>query len=377
MRMVFGDGTKRRWGVAMEVARCGGPAAGRGLVWPVLGPLLGPALGRMLGPVVATLVGLMMAGLVAVGLVAVGPAGAAVGQTVNIGTGPKATLTNNVGIALASVLGGGAQIKGEVVAQKTTTQDQPDVIGDQLPFAIYSTQQMDIAVKGIAEFKGHPQPNLRVAARLMPITVAILVRKKSKIKTVADLKGKRFPSGYTAQQSLTTIVGALLANGEMTVADIKKTRVESGADALADFLAGKLDATVWMSGDTSLKTIDGKVGGIRIIEMSNSGAAEARMESYFANADLFQLQPSKDAIGYSEPTWVMTYDLALVTSAKTDDEIVYRTVKAIHGAQAALEKSYIVFDGFNPAKMAVLYPGQLYHPGAIKFYKEIGIWLGN
>lgn len=339
----------------MKVAQCEGPA---------------------MGPVARMLAGLA-AGLLASGLMAAALAGAAVGQTVNIGTGPKGTLTNNVGIALASVLGGGSQIKGEVVAQKTTTQDQPDIVNDQLPFAIYSTQQMDVAVKGIAEFKGHPQPDLRVAARLVPITVAILVRKKSTIKTVADLKGKRFPSGYTAQQSLTTIVGALLANGEMTVADIKKTRVESGADALTAFLAGKLDATVWMSGDTSLKTIDGKVGGIRILEMAHSAPAEARMESYFANADLFQLQPSKDAVGYSAPTWVMTYDLTLVTSSKTDEEIVYRTVKAIHAAQAALAKSYVVFDGFNPAKMAVLYPGQLYHRGAIKFYREIGIWTGN
>ena len=298
-------------------------------------------------------------------------------QSVTIATGPKSSLTNEIGNALAKSFGSKGSLKISVTPETTSNQDQPAVIGAQQQFGIYNTQEMDAAVKGVDQFKGHAQPQLRIAARLLPVTVAMLVRKDSKIQKVADLKGKRFPTGYTAQQPLSLIVAALLANGNLAVSDIKAVAVQNLKTGDNSFLQKKADVALWSLGGESLKTLNTKSGGIRILPMTNTPEALARIEDFFPNAYLFQLQPSQNSIGITDPTWVMAYDLTLVTSEKVSASVVYRVVKDLHAAQAELAKSSPLLKGFNPAKMGQQYPGQLYHPGAIKFYKEAGIWVGN
>ena len=46
------------------------------------------------------------------------------------------------------------------------------------------------------------QEKLRVLAVIHPIRVAFFVRKDSDIKTVADLKGKRVPLGFSAMGTI-------------------------------------------------------------------------------------------------------------------------------------------------------------------------------
>ena len=66
------------------------------------------------------------------------------------------------------------------------------------------------AYKGIGNFK-RANPNLRLIAIAFPLTLGILVPKDSPIKTIADLKGKRMPSGYNAQTTGRVLQEAVLA----------------------------------------------------------------------------------------------------------------------------------------------------------------------
>ena len=40
-------------------------------------------------------------------------------------------------------------------------------------------------------------------------------------------------------------------------------------------------------------------------------------------------------------------------------------------------KGHPSFNGFNKALMGKQFSQAKYHPGAIKFYKEVGIWQGK
>jgi TRAP transporter TAXI family solute receptor len=298
----------------------------------------------------------------------------AAAQTVGIGTGPAASLTNRIGSAVAKVTNDAAGLKSRAIPHTSNSQHVPLVVRGRLQFGVNSTQQIDAAVKGEHQFKGHPQPDFRVAARLVPLPVGVIVRKNSAIKTMADLKGKKVPVGYTAQKTVNFIADAFYANAGIAQKDLAGVPVPNTHSGAQLFLQGKVDATLSSLGGGRLRTMDAKVDGIRILPMVNEPAAVKKMQAAYPNSYLIQLKPRKGSVGVSGPTWVMAFDMALMTSPKTPDDIVYKAVKALYNNKAALVKLSGVFRGFDPKGMARQYSGQRYHPGAIKFYKEVGIW---
>lgn len=69
----------------------------------------------------------------------------------------------------------------------------------------------------------------------------------------------------------------------------------------------------------------------------------------------------------------MVYSAFLVSSTKTPDELVYKATKAVYENKQVLTSTSAVMKSFEPSLMdeASVVP---YHPGAEKFYKEVGEW---
>ena len=63
----------------------------------------------------------------------------------------------------------------------------------------------------------------------------------------------------------------------------------------------------------------------------------------------------------------------MFTNANVPDDVVYKLVKTVFQNKPALAKSLVGFSRFNPQNMARNSPVP-YHPGAIKAYKELGLW---
>ena len=59
-------------------------------------------------------------------------------------------------------------------------------------------------------------------------------------------------------------------------------------------------------------------------------------------------------------------------TTKSSDDVVYKLAKMMHDHKEELAANFGGLNGFDPDRMAKdLGPAQ-YHPGAIKYYKEIG-----
>ena len=83
--------------------------------------------------------------------------------------------------------------------------------------------------------------------------------------------------------------------------------------------------------------------------------------------------PAPGNVGIITRTPVMGYSFFLATNAQMPDDLVYSVVKTIHGSRDDLVAVTPVFSRFDPAQMNE--PNDTpYHPGAIKFYTEIGQW---
>jgi uncharacterized protein len=313
----------------------------------------------------------MAAAGLAVGLLA-GGAGA---QTVGIGTGPQGSLTNRIGVGVAKVASRVA--KFNAIAQPYTGNQQhlPLVSSGKLQFGVNNIQEISAAVSGTDQFKGRkPFANMRVVTRLIPLPVGFLVRKSSNIVRIADLKGRRVPVGYTSQKTVINVVNALLAAGGLTVADVDRVLVPNTGRGTAAFMAGKADVAMSSMGGARLRKADAAVGGIRVLPIPDSPDAVAALLKTFPPAYILTLKPSKGLPGIDKPTRVMAYDFLLNSSLAVPEEIVYKVTKAMAESKSMLVDVTKAFRGFDPKKMAPDYPVLKFHPGAIRYYKEVGLW---
>ena len=85
------------------------------------------------------------------------------------------------------------------------------------------------------------------------------------------------------------------------------------------------------------------------------------------------VEPAAYAVGIHGPTTVMAYSVFFTTNDKMPDDVVYSVVKMLHESKDELVKGQPVFRNFDPKGMNEEI-GVPWHPGAIKFYKEVSQW---
>lgn len=301
-------------------------------------------------------------------------AGGASAQQLGIATSNPGSLYHSIGTAIAKA----ANEHGlSVTLQPATSPNQylPAVNAGQIEFGIGNLEEFNHALVGKAWFKGSVNPNLRVVALLFPLREAIFVRKDSSIMSVADLKGKRMTDGFTAQNTILPQLDAIYATAGMTRNDIVKVTVPSvvgGADA---FMAGQSDGFIFAHGAAKVREADAAVGGIRALPIPNTPQNAAAIKKHWASGYLVPMKPGPAAPGVLAPGYFIAYPQLMFTNKNVSDAIVEKMAKIIYENQAAMGQVFAPMKSFVPKKDMVgdTAPGQ-YHPGAIKFYKEVGLW---
>jgi uncharacterized protein len=167
----------------------------------------------------------------------------------------------------------------------------------------------------------------------------------------------------------------VLASAGLTMDDVKTVPTQSlfsGVDLLGE---GKVEAATISVGTGQGQQANVKLasrGGVRFINMDSSPEAVARIRKVLPARPIV-VEPAAFAVGIHGQTTIMAYNIFFTTNDKMPDDVVYDIVKVLHGSKEELVKGQPVFRGFDPKAMTqeIEVP---WHPGAIKFYKEIGQW---
>ena len=317
--------------------------------------------------------GKMLAALAAIAVLGQVP-GASAQQPIAIATPPAGSIYNSTASAIGKVLAEKAGLHLTVQALGGSSQYLPIINAGEAPFGIANVYETHLAVAGADYFKGRPTKNLRSVAILYPLRNTIFVKKDSKFKKLADLKGARGPVGFTSQKTLTAVTNAALAPGGITLNDVKGVRVANIISNVNAFKEGRTDFFVFALGAAPIRVADAAVGGVRALTVENTPANVAAVKKQVPVAYLRYEKPSKANVGLLEPGYLVTYGVNLFASAKTPDDVVYKLVKAMHEHAAEFGKVFPPLRLFKADAMAQAIEGVDYHPGAIKYYKEIGQW---
>lgn len=295
-------------------------------------------------------------------------------QPVGVATSNPGSLFHNIGSAIAKV----ANENGlNATIQPATSPNQylPLINAGEVEFGVANLQEVNYALEGKEWFKGGANPNLRVVALIMPLREAIFVRKDSGITRIADLKGKPMVDGYKAQQTILPQLEAMYATAGLTRADMKPVQVPSvvgGADA---FMSGQTVGFIFAHGAGKVREADAAVGGLRALSIENTPENVKAIKKHWPAGYLTKMNPGPASPGVLEEGWFMAYPQLVLTHKAAKDEVVYKMAKIIHDNQKRLGDTFAPFRAFNPEEdMVGDAAPSAYHPAAIKFYKDSGLW---
>ena len=296
-------------------------------------------------------------------------------QPIAIATPPSGSIYNSTAAAIGKVLAEKAGMKLTVQARGGSSQYMPIVNAGEVPFGIANVYETNLGVTGTEYFKGRPQKDIRSVAVLYPLRNTIFVKKDSKYKTLADLKGARGPVGFTNQKVLVAVTNAALAPGGVSLDDMQGVPVSNIIANANAFKEGRTDFFVFALGAGPIKEADAAVGGVRaLIAPKDTPEARAAVKKVVPVAYLRYETPGPGKTGLLEPGYIVSYGVNLFASTKTPDDVVYQMVKAMHDNAAEFGKVFPPLRLFKADAMAQEVEGVEYHAGAIKYYKEIGQW---
>jgi TRAP transporter TAXI family solute receptor len=316
-----------------------------------------------------------IAGITAVAMMAAGLAGsAAAQQTYSIGTNKQGSLGFGVGAAVSKLMNDKASMLFRVKPGGGSSSLVPQMNDGKVDFGVNNAAESRFAFTGTGIFKGKKHPNFRIVAMVYPLRIALAVPADSPIKKVSDAKGMRMGSKFTAQQILQVIQSAMLANGGLKQGDLKNTPYASYVPTGDDMARGKLDIATVAPGSGASKKQHAMLkshGGLRFLSLSTDADALTRQKKVFLESFVMTINPSPATPGVLGPTNVIAYPYFLTTGAHVPADVIYKVVKTMNANKDYLHKANSRFDLFDPKGMAPKTPVP-YHPGAVKFYKEVG-----
>jgi uncharacterized protein len=289
-------------------------------------------------------------------------AGVAAAQTYGFATMQPGTLNHTSASAVAKVLKEKAGLN--VVVQPTAGESVliPLVARGEAEFGIANIFEVEAAKAG--------NPDLRLIGSLHALRGAFWVRKDTAMKTMADLKGKKVGMGYSAMRTIDPMIKAILATGGLTEKDVVPVLIPNVIRGADDFTSGAADMFFFAFGAPKVREVDATVGGIRALEIPESGMAAAKKllpEGYLSPA-----VPNGFFIGVDHPMGVYTWDNMIFTNAKVSDDAVYKLIDTLEKNKADMVSIQPALREFSAAALYKDY-GITYHPGALKYFKEHNI----
>ena len=231
------------------------------------------------------------------------------------------------------------------------------------------------AVRGIDEFKslgGDSKLRSVFSAYSEPFT--LVVRADSGIRTLDDMKGKRINIGEKGAGQRSTLDALLKVKG-WNKKDFSATVELKASEQAAALCAGEIDVMIYMIGHPSgaIKEVTTSCNS-RLIPVDED-AIQALLEGndYFEKAII----PGGMYRGNEQPIATFGVGATLLASSDMPEQEVYEVVKAVFEQFEIFQKLHPALSGLNKKQMVSEGLIAPIHPGALKYYNEVGLVGGE
>ncbi len=288
-------------------------------------------------------------------------------EFLNIGTGSTGGTYYPTGAAMAKICN--SNIEGVQVSVQSTggTVNNIQLLADSEAELGFMDGLYYYAYMGKGKYEGNPQKFIRALVPLYPEPVQLMVAKDSGITSIEDFRGKRVSIGAVASGTEVTAKQLLRVAGLDPATDIQVENLGVGDTAKA-FGDKRIDAAIMvgalgMSGVVEVTTL----GLVDFIDVSDELVAKVVEETpYWVPFEI----PAGYYKGQANP--VKTYASWNIVAIKDSvrDDLVYQMTKALFENKADILAVSKKLETMTPENVKhILIP---LHPGAEKYYREIG-----
>lgn len=324
-----------------------------------------------------------MGAVLALGMAAQGAAAQEL-QFFRIGTGGTAGTYYPIGGLIANAIsnppgsracedGGSCGVPGLVataVASNGSVGNVNAINGGAMEAGFSQSDVAYWAETGTGLWEGQPAvEKLRLIANLYPESIHIVASKASGITSVADLKGKRVSLDEPGSGTLVDAKIILGAFG-LSEADIRPEylKPDQASDRMRD---GAMDAFFFVGGYPAGAIAElASQEDVTLVPITGPEIDKLRSDYSFFSAESI---PAGTYEGQDADVATISVGAQLVTSADQPEELIYNIVKAIYNENT--QKLFAAGHAKGKAitlDNAVLGAGIPFHPGAEKYYKEVG-----
>ena len=299
-------------------------------------------------------------------------------RSTTIGTNPAGTVFYSVASGLANVVSSAALFQAIVQPYTGSSTFLPLLDNGEIEFGVVNAVDMALAYQGPNRLKiggKNPLPhvpNVRVLMRGSPLLATLVVKKDSSIKSVYDVKGKRVTGEYPAQLSVWYSVFGALTNGGLNWDDVKVVPVPAVNEGIDALVQGRADVSNHAIGSAKIKEADAAVG-VRYLSLDCSSQGEERVRRAVPGYYMTALK-SGSSTAIVGDTCVLAYDIYLIGHKELPAEVVQATLNALWDNMEKLPPLHPQFKDWTRERAATAEVTIPYHPAAVKFYKEKGVW---
>jgi TRAP transporter TAXI family solute receptor len=289
----------------------------------------------------------------------------------SLGTAPPGGAFFVVGGALAEVLGAHSGELGWTVTAEATKGSQENIRRletGELDFALSNSAITYFAVRGTEGWERAYA--VRSVMTLAPNVALFIAPRGAGVARMADLKGKRVVVG-PAGAGFEFFLKPILAAHGVGFSDF--TVLHNTQSAAVDMLADGSAAAAFLGGAIPTASITQAATSQDVAFIPFDEEARQKLAADYVFFQTARIPAGTYRGQEQEFAALDVGSMHLITSADADPERVYRVTRMLYEHRDEVTQKHPAGRSIQPANV-VRNVGTEFHPGAVRYYREIGIW---
>ncbi|KUF10055.1 TAXI family TRAP transporter solute-binding subunit [Pseudoponticoccus marisrubri] len=256
--------------------------------------------------------------------------------------------------------------QASVVETGATVDNLKRMARDQLDIGLITTSTLYHAYNGVKSFDGRPvESKLLWAYSLAPQNV--VVRRDSGITELADIDGQKFGPGMRGSSTEATALEVF------DLLDIEPDWVRGTNGELANAIKDdRSEGFVKSAVGTSFDALTTDIAAFTPLQVLGiSDEQEAAIRETLPELSIVEMPGGE--MENSGPYTVWGFMIGVSARPNMDEQTAYDITKAVMENMAEQEAAFPAVQGQNLPELTLQYATSPLHPGAIRYYEEIGL----